>query len=596
MAVRPSDWFLVDYSSDPTPGDAFGIRSLAAKYADIATIAGDASDGVTRARSSGAASGWVGDAGDIFRDKSHRMPGELAKANDSYSMVADALRSWAESVDDTQAQADRGLQQAREAHADLASAQAALGSAQSSWSTVHAQQLSYQKLTKDYASVPPPSNVTMPTDYQVRSADRSAQQAQSSISAAQGRIADADARLAAAKALVNAAKQRRDDAERTIVHKIGSAEDHAVKPSSIWEAIQDSAAWQAVVVIATVVLTIVTIVAIFVGGPLVWALIIAATVLLMVNALMSIAQGKDAWGELIMLGIGLIPGGRLLALGGKLVMGISRLGEAGMRIAGAITRVTDTISRVGATTVRVVQSLADRAATAVTEAGARAALALRILTAKASLAAHLTFGHLGGGVEQVGSATSIHNLWAFGDPRLGPLNPPAFGPVGHFIEGLHQPQTMADAQSYLAEFHNLPGGKFDFPTSTGFTNNVSGVHTWQPGDILGRVGGEHGAYLAEPSVTFPQEALPLSNLNPYKPNLDLHAYEVVHPFASNYGPIAPNRITLPGGNQLQLDAGLTTGINSVRGMLFHGLIREVDLGVLPALLPPIPDILRIPLP
>jgi hypothetical protein len=343
MVVRPSDWFLVDLGSDPTPGDAFGIRALAVKYSDIAVIAGEASDGVLRARTSGAASAWIGDAGDIFREKSHRMPGELAKANDSYSLVAEALRVWAESVDDTQAQADRGLQQAREAYADLSAAQAALGSAQSSWSTVHAQQLTYQKLTKDYASVPPPANVTMPTDYQLRSADRSAQQAHTSIAAAQSRIADADARLAAAKALVHAAKERRDDAERTVVHKIGAAQDHAVKPSSIWEAIQSSAAWQAFVQIATIVLTIVTIVAIFLGGPLVWALILAATILLVANALLSIAQGKDAWVELALLAVGLIPGGRLLGLAAKGVDAVSRMGIAGEHLAAGVGAMTTAV-------------------------------------------------------------------------------------------------------------------------------------------------------------------------------------------------------------------------------------------------------------
>jgi hypothetical protein len=321
---------LVDLGSDPTPGDAFGIRALAVKYSDIAVIAGEASDGVLRARTSGAASAWIGDAGDIFREKSHRMPGELAKANDSYSLVAEALRVWAESVDDTQAQADRGLQQAREAHADLSAAQAALGSAQSSWSTVHAQQLTYQKLTKDYASVPPPANVTMPTDYQLRSADRSAQQAHTSIAAAQSRIADADARLAAAKALVHAAKERRDDAERTVVHKIGAAQDHAVKPSSIWEAIQSSAAWQAFVQIATIVLTIVTIVAIFVGGPLVWAIILAATIVLLADALMQMSEGKDMTMTIVLLLVGLIPGGRGITSLGRLASAF-RAGDSALK-------------------------------------------------------------------------------------------------------------------------------------------------------------------------------------------------------------------------------------------------------------------------
>src|SRR6187402_2599898 len=313
VVVRPSDWFLVELPGDPTPGDAFGIRSLSNTYASIASIAGEASTGIRHARSSSAAAAWIGDAGDVFRDKSERMPGELAKAHESYAIVADALKSWADAVDDTQAQADRGLQQAREAHADLVSAQSALGAAQHSWTTVHAQQLSYQKLQKDYDDVPPPSNVTMPTDYQLRSVDRSAQQAQASIAAAQAAIGDAEARLDAAKRLVMEAKSRRDEAEQAVVHRIGAAKDAAVKPSSIWEAIQDSAAWQTIVTIATVVLTIVSIVAIFVGGPIVWAIIAAATILLMLNALMSIAQGKNAWLELGLLAIGLIPGGRALS-------------------------------------------------------------------------------------------------------------------------------------------------------------------------------------------------------------------------------------------------------------------------------------------
>jgi cellobiose-specific phosphotransferase system component IIA len=316
--VRPADWFLVDLAIDPTPGDAFGIRALAAKYSDIATIADDSSDGVRRARDSGAASAWVGDAGDIFRDKSHRMPGELTKAGTSYSTVAEALRRWAESVDDTQAQADRGLQQAREAHADLLSAEGALANATVSWTTVHAQQLIYQKLQKDYRDVPPPADVTMPTDYQLRGADRGAQSAQQSMAAAQQRIGEANARLAAAKALVHSAKTRRDDAEALAVRSIGDAIGQAVKPSSFWEALQSSAGWQAFVQIATVVLTIVSIVAIFIGGPLVWAIILAATIVLIADALMQASEGKDMRLTIVLLLVGLIPGGRGITSLGRL--------------------------------------------------------------------------------------------------------------------------------------------------------------------------------------------------------------------------------------------------------------------------------------
>jgi len=310
--VRPSDWYLVDLFEDPTPGDGFGIRRVAQKYSDIAYVAANAASVVRGMRSSHSAEAWVGEAGDVFRSETDRMPGELQKADDSYSVVAEALTVWASALEDAQAQADRGLAQARDAYADLSVAQSALSEAQRSWSMAHAQQLSQQKLQKQYQDVPPPAGVTMPTDAQLRATNRNVTQSQDSVDAASASVASATARLEAAKRLVMEAKAARDAAEQTAVKAIGDAKGKAVKPSSVWEAIQDSAAWQAIVVIATVVLTIVSIVAIFVGGPLVWAIIAAATALLMLNALMSIAQGKNAWLELGLLAIGLIPGGRAL--------------------------------------------------------------------------------------------------------------------------------------------------------------------------------------------------------------------------------------------------------------------------------------------
>lgn len=347
--VRPSDWFLVDLSADPTPGDGFGIRRVAATYSEIAYVAANAAGLVRGMRASGSAEAWVGDAGDVFRSQTDRMPGELSKADDSYSLVADALTAWASALDDAQAQADRGLALARDAHADVGSAQSALGEAQRSWSTAHAQQLAQQQLQKQYRDVPPPSGVTVPTDAQLRATTRNVTQSQDSVDAARAQVASATARLEAAKRLVLEAKASRDAAEATAVRAIGEAKGHAVKPSSIWEAIQDSAAWQAIVVIATVVLTIVSIVAIFVGGPIVWAVIAAATVLLMVNALLSIAQGKNAWLELGLLAVGLIPGGRLLAMAGTAghaaiaAMAVTRVGE---RIAPAVVRAGESLSRV----------------------------------------------------------------------------------------------------------------------------------------------------------------------------------------------------------------------------------------------------------
>ncbi|MEP6842018.1 MAG: hypothetical protein ABJA11_00770 [Pseudolysinimonas sp.] len=463
----------------------------------------------------------MGDAAEVFRDRSSRMPGELQKANDSYQLVADALRTWAESADDTQAQADRGLQQAREAHHDLLNAQAALGAAELSWLTVQAQQLTFQKLVKLYTDVPVPANVNMPTDYQLRSTDRNAHQAQTSIASAQNAIASADARLTAAKSLVVEAKNRRDDAERRAVHAIQEAKGHAVKPSSIWEAIQDSAAWQAIVVIATVVLTIITIVAIFVGGPLVWALIIAATVVLMVNALMSIAQGKDAWGELILLGIGLIPGGRLLGLAAKGVEALARTGEAGLRIANGIASVTGVVLRVGdavASRVTTVLSSLQRVA----EAALPRLTPLVINGAKTAHAAldsffnpsWLSHFHPGGGVDAV--ATAGHHAEQ-GLPSEG----------SHAVHGSDGPSAHGESTSGGTHTESASGvheGGGSHTETAGSHDNASSGDTApaQSGaDGSGAGGGSGGAAHLDPDkVEANWRHLPSDEVLPFGPQQD----------------------------------------------------------------------------
>jgi hypothetical protein len=94
------------------------------------------------------------------------------------------------------------------------------------------------------------------------------------------------------------------------------------------------------VVVATVVLTIVSILAIVVGGPLVWAIILAATLLLIANALLSIARGENAWGELALLAVGLIPGGRLVGLAVRGLSGAGRGGAAATHLAELTARIT----------------------------------------------------------------------------------------------------------------------------------------------------------------------------------------------------------------------------------------------------------------
>lgn len=117
---RPSDWHLVDLGSDPTPGESWGVRSLAGAYGNIATIAGEVSSIVDAVNTTSQSGIWIGAAGDTFRSKIGELPTNARKCADSYGIARDAAAVWAGKIDDTQARADTALAQARVAHEDLA--------------------------------------------------------------------------------------------------------------------------------------------------------------------------------------------------------------------------------------------------------------------------------------------------------------------------------------------------------------------------------------------------------------------------------------------------------------------------------------------
>ena len=75
---RPSDWYVVDLGGDPTPGEAWGVRSLAREYGEIAASARSASTVLKRVQSSGSSAVWVGEAAEVFREKLEDFPENIA--------------------------------------------------------------------------------------------------------------------------------------------------------------------------------------------------------------------------------------------------------------------------------------------------------------------------------------------------------------------------------------------------------------------------------------------------------------------------------------------------------------------------------------
>ena len=313
---RPTDWYVVDLGGDPTPGEAWGVRSLAREYGEIAASARSESTVLTRVQSSGSSAVWVGEAAEVFREKLEDFPENIAKCAASFEIVRDAMYSWASSVESWQTQADTNLNKARLARADIEAAQAVLEAAQAAASSVQGDLDRALRTYNQYQYVEPPASVKVPTAYQISQLRYRATGASSSTTSASGTVQEAQDRFDAAKALVLAAAEEFTSAAKTVVGLIEAAKDAGVEADSWWEKIYHSDAWQVMVTIVTVVVIVAAIAAYFVTGPL--ALIISAVaivgnVILNAQDIMSFVAGDMSAAEFAtMLALAFLPGGRAM--------------------------------------------------------------------------------------------------------------------------------------------------------------------------------------------------------------------------------------------------------------------------------------------
>jgi hypothetical protein len=107
--MRPGDWQVLDLDRDPTPGEPFAVRSLAARVLDLGQDAAAAERDVRSLAGDGAVLSWVGLAGGALDD----FPTQLTKLADSYEQAGQALSGWAQALGGAQDQADRALELGR---------------------------------------------------------------------------------------------------------------------------------------------------------------------------------------------------------------------------------------------------------------------------------------------------------------------------------------------------------------------------------------------------------------------------------------------------------------------------------------------------
>jgi len=290
--TRPSDWDSVFGISDPTPGDPWSIRRMQRSWSDLADDAEAAESKLRQLLGDAAISGWIGEGGDAFRQKTYDLPGQLGKCHNSYRLAADALSTWATRLETHQADADRALVQGRAAKADLDAASASVTSA--SGSDVLA-------FLERYADTQPPASVQVPSDQQIRDA-------RARLSSAQGAQHGAQSRLDAARQLALDAGSLREEDGRTAARQIREASDAGIPERSRWEKFKDWAAdaWDIIVEICKIVVLVLGVVALIIGGPLAWV-VFAAALLVLADTIMKYLKGEASLWDVALAALSCIP-------------------------------------------------------------------------------------------------------------------------------------------------------------------------------------------------------------------------------------------------------------------------------------------------
>lgn len=321
---RGGDWSLVGLASDPTPGNTSGVDTLARRFRQVETTAGDAGQILVRVHSAGDV--WQGEAAETFSAQVGDLPANMAKCEVAYGIVADALTAWSAAMDTCQSQADRGLEEALGAQADIDAAQAALEQALANQSWWSGQLATQEELYWRYKDVEePPSWVDVPSAQSVSSARSQAASAARGVTDAENTLSVAVSRFDAAKKMILAAKQDYEEAAQSFAARVEDAKEESVRKDHWWEAVANSEIWQTIVAIATWVGVIAAFV---ISGPLGLIIAVVTGAILTADLLLRFANGDIGTGEfLIEAALTFIPGGRIMA-GLKGARGAIRGGKA----------------------------------------------------------------------------------------------------------------------------------------------------------------------------------------------------------------------------------------------------------------------------
>ncbi|GAB6902278.1 DUF6531 domain-containing protein [Kineosporia succinea] len=314
-----ANWAVLD-RSDPAPGDVEGTRALGRKLLNqAATVEQE----TARLRSLASSSGDLKMEGDYAAEYTStltQLPDDLSKLGTAYRGCGNALTRFAEELSGAQTKARQALTDGTDADARYRAAISDLRVLLPADQKGLADNgLSLSPATIDAATVQLDEN----TREQIRQA------------ASRARTADSD--LDRARTLADQAAALRGEAEDRAARGIDdSLENSGLKNKSWAEKAWDFVSapfrsWDAFVDLCSAVALVAGVVALFISGPVGWALMAAALVagaVVFGDSLVKYAKGEVGLGTVALNALGLIPGGRGVVSLTKFGRALGPLGRA----------------------------------------------------------------------------------------------------------------------------------------------------------------------------------------------------------------------------------------------------------------------------
>lgn len=330
MQLDTEDWFVVDFDSNPVPGDEARIRELAKAYMDrrdnfndMARILRDMERNDSTLQGQ-----WV----EKFREKTKNLPKDLEQFADGFETVRDALSGWANLLPDYQQRAYNALVEAKRLKANIGALQQSQEQARDDLNQtkdrVDQAKRHYQdNLDDDQALI----------DYSLARSAESA--AMTMLADYTSQLSTAEEDLAKAKRAVRTVSEEYQTEGAAVARRIDGAVGETPHFSTFqWVFYSD--AWQITVKVLEIAGTLLAIAGLFIGGWVIALVTAAVAAALFINKLLEWTQGDATGGEVLLealfTALTVLPGVRAI-----------RSGIRGARGAEAAFEVTDLAKGIG---------------------------------------------------------------------------------------------------------------------------------------------------------------------------------------------------------------------------------------------------------